>query len=109
MSQALSPVLMVLVAISGSLVLVGLSAVVALCVCRRPPTVELKQQLQHGAHAANGLAGNGPNGDGRMVLIVRTPSGPNGPVVTSGAPAAPDDLDPDVIPSNHGKLWSQQA
>ncbi|KAE8750742.1 hypothetical protein FOCC_FOCC002452 [Frankliniella occidentalis] len=97
-SQALSPVLMVLVAISGSLLLIGLSAVVALYVCRRPPAAELKHQQAAGAGASRGANGSGP--EGRMVLIVRSPSGATGPVITSGAPS-PEDTDPDIIPSKH--------
>ncbi|KAJ1528325.1 hypothetical protein ONE63_006746 [Megalurothrips usitatus] len=90
---------MVLVAISGSLILIGLSAVVALYVCRRPPAADLKHQMQ-----ASGAARPGANGsagpEGRMVLIVRSPSGATGPVITSGAPS-PEDTDPDIIPSKH--------
>lgn len=103
-SQALSPVLMVLVAISGSLILIGLSAAVALYVCRRPPAADLKHQMQASGPVrgcgANGSGGSGP--EGRMVLIVRSPSGATGPVITSGAPS-PEDTDPDIIPSKHGE------
>lgn len=107
-SQALSPVLLVLVAISCSLLLVGLSAVLALYVCRRTPPAELKHQMQAsgrggggGVNGAHGANGNGA--EGRMVLIVRSPSGANGPVITSGAVVSPEDADPDIIPSKHGE------
>ncbi|KAK3932823.1 V-type proton ATPase catalytic subunit A [Frankliniella fusca] len=85
---------MVLVALSCSLALIGLSAVVALYVCRRPAPAQLKHQ--QAAHP--GANGQGP--EGRMVLIVRSPSGATGPVITSGAPS-PEDTDPDIIPSKH--------
>lgn len=107
-SQALSPVLMVLVAISCSLILVGLSAVLALYVCRRTPPAELKHQMQASGRGgggqgagANGGSGHGAAAEGRMVLIVRSPSGANGPVITSGAVVSPEDTDPDIIPSKH--------
>ncbi|XP_034238672.1 nephrin-like isoform X2 [Thrips palmi] len=105
-SSGLSPVLMVLVAISCSLLLIGLSAVLALYVCRRTPPADLKHQMQASGRGGQGQGHghqSGANGgaEGRMVLIVRSPSGANGPVITSGAVVSPEDADPDIIPSKH--------